>query len=91
MIQAMLRLLTAALFLSPALVQSATEVLEEIIERDYQIDPASKFTLQNGDGSVRIYGADIGEMKLQAIKKAYTKERLSRIDVDVAVENLGGE
>jgi hypothetical protein len=33
---------------------------------------------------VRIYGADITEMKLQAIKKAYTKERLNKIVVNVA-------
>jgi hypothetical protein len=61
-------------------------VLEETIERDYPIEPTSKFTLQNDDGSVRIYGADIAEMKLQAIKKAYSKERLSKIDVAVAVQ-----
>ena len=83
----MLRLFAAIIFLSPVLTLSATEVLEEIIERDYPIDPESKFTLQNQDGSVRIYGADIAEMKLQAIKKAYSKERLNKIDVDVAVQH----
>jgi hypothetical protein len=82
----MLRLLIAILFLGPAATLPAAEVLEEIFERDYAINPNSKFTLQNQDGSVRIYGADTSEMKLMAIKKAYTKERLSKIDVDVAVQ-----
>ncbi|MFL6513536.1 MAG: hypothetical protein ACJ8M1_00765 [Chthoniobacterales bacterium] len=62
------------------------EVLEEIIERDYPIDRDAKFSLKNEDGSVRIYGADISQMKLQAIKKAYTRDRLGRIEVQVAVQ-----
>src|SRR3954470_12615881 len=65
---------------------AGNEVLEEIIERDYPIERTAKFTLKNEDGSVRIYGADISEMKLQAIKKAYTKDRLGKIEVKVAVQ-----
>ena len=64
---------------------NAEEILEEIIEHDYPVEPNAKFTLQNDDGSVRIYGADIAKMKLQAIKKAYTKDRLNKIDVNVVV------
>ena len=62
------------------------EIVEEIFEQNYAVDPTAKFRLQNDDGSVRIYGADISEMRLQAIKKAYTKDRLSKINVDVAVQ-----
>src|SRR3954466_14871986 len=65
---------------------AGNEVLEEIIERDYPIERTAKFTLKNEDGSVRIYGADISAMKLQAIKKAYTKDRLGRIEVKVGVQ-----
>jgi hypothetical protein len=67
-------------------VVAGDEVLEEIVEQKYPLDPNAKFTLTNGDGSVRIYGADRPEMKLQAIKKAYTKDRLEKIDVSVAVQ-----
>src|SRR5262249_39834870 len=63
----------------------STEVMEEIIEKNYPLDPTAKFTLENDDGSVRIYGAEIAEMKLQAIKRAYSKERLDKIDVNVVV------
>ena len=64
----------------------AQEIIEEVFEQKYAVDPTAKFSLQNDDGSVFIYGADISEMRLQAIKKAYTKDRLSGIKVDVAVQ-----
>jgi hypothetical protein len=62
------------------------EILEEIIEQNYPLDPNAKFSLKNQDGSIRIYGHALPEMKLQAIKKAYTKDRLNKIDVSVAVQ-----
>jgi hypothetical protein len=58
--------------------------LEEIAEHDYQVDPSATLSLSNEDGSIRIYGADIKEIKLQAIKKAYSAERLSKISVNVS-------
>lgn len=62
------------------------EILEEIIDQRYPVDRDATFTLQNEDGSVQIYGADVTEMRLQAIKKAYSKERLGKINVNVAVQ-----
>ena len=58
--------------------------VEEIFERTYQVDPAATLSLSNQDGSIRIYGADIKEVRLQAIKKAYSTERLGQISVNVA-------
>ena len=82
-------LLLRLLSIGTAVVVSATshagEVLEEVVEKDYPVDFGAKFTLQNDDGSVLIYGANVAQMKLQAIKKAYTKDRLSKISVDVVV------
>ena len=78
-----------ALLMVGALARAAAagqEMLEEIVEQNYPLDPNAKFTLKNDEGSVRIYGADRPEMKLQAIKKAYTKDRLRKIDVNVAVQ-----
>ena len=85
--QAMLRLLMATLCCIPALPLGATEVLEETIERDYPIEPGSKFTLQNGDGSVLIYGAaalsDVDQHS--AVRDLLT--RLGRIDLfDLALD-----
>jgi len=73
-------------FLAAASVLQGAEILEEIIQRDYPIDPTAKFSLKNADGVVLIYGADIKEMKVQAIKKAYIKDRLSEIKVDISVK-----
>ena len=67
-------------------VSPAAELLEEIIERNYPIESTASFSLKNSDGSVLIYGADITEMKLQAIKKAYSRDRLGKINVDIAVK-----
>lgn len=57
--------------------------MEEIFERTYQVDTAATLSLSNQDGSIRIYGADIKEVKLHAIKKAYRTERLGQISVNV--------
>ena len=85
-LQAALRLLVAGVCAAVISAISAQEVLEEIVEQKYPVDKAAKFTLQNADGSVCIYGADTAEMQVQAIKKAYTKDRLSKINVNVAVQ-----
>lgn len=77
-----LMLITAFAQRAPA----GDEVLEEIVEQNYPLDPNAKVTVKNDEGSVRIYGADLTEMKLQAIKKAYTRDRLGKIDVSVAVQ-----
>jgi hypothetical protein len=64
--------------------QAAT-VLEETIEKTYTLDPGAKFSIQNRDGSIWVYGTDGNEMRVQAVKKAYTQEQLDRIKVDVSV------
>jgi len=79
------RLLLFGAIVAPASGVRGNEILEEVVEQSYPIDPGAKFTLQNDDGSVHIYGADIAQMKLQARKRAYSKERLSKINVDVSV------
>ena len=80
-------MLLTMLLVTPGYTATAgDEILEEIVERNYPLDPNAKFTLKNDEGSVRIYGHDLPEMKLQAIKKAYTKDRLRKIDVNVSVQ-----
>src|ERR1700730_14842069 len=61
-------------------------VLEEIVEQTYPIDPGASVDIRNVDGSIRIYGADIKELRVQAIKKAYSTERLRKIAVNVSVQ-----
>jgi hypothetical protein len=72
------------LFVTTASAGRGAEIVEEIIEQNYPMDPTATFSLHNADGSVQIYGAAVAMMKLQAIKKAYSKDRLSKINVNVA-------
>jgi DUF4097 and DUF4098 domain-containing protein YvlB len=61
-----------------------TQPLEEIFDRTYPIDPGATISLTSIDGSVQIYGSDKPEVRLQAIKKAYTAAPLHSISVNVS-------
>jgi hypothetical protein len=61
----------------------AAEVLEEIVEQKYEVDANATLRVENGDGSIRVYAAEAPRIFIQAIKKAYTRERLHGIVVDV--------
>jgi hypothetical protein len=61
----------------------AVEVLEEIVDQKYALDSDATLSISNTDGSIRIYAGDKPEILIQAIKKAYTPERLKGIVVEV--------
>lgn len=61
-------------------------VLEETFERLYTIEPTAEITVQNRDGAILIYGSNTNEMRVQAMKKAYSRERLEQIAIDVSVQ-----
>jgi hypothetical protein len=63
---------------------AAVEILEEIIEQRYALDPDGTLSIHNTDGAIRVYGGDSSEISIQAIKKAYTSDRLKSIVVDVS-------
>src|SRR5437763_15999460 len=77
--------LLVAMICLPALCR-ADPVLEEITEQKYNASPTAKFSIRNTDGSIRLYGADITELKVQAVKKAYKPDRLKEISVNVSVQ-----
>jgi hypothetical protein len=58
-------------------------VLEETFERLYTIEPNVNVTIQNGDGAVLVYGSNVNEMRVHAVKKAYRRARLTQIAIDV--------
>jgi hypothetical protein len=60
--------------------------LEETFERVYTIEPTTNVTIQNGDGAVLVYGSNVNEMQVHAVKKAYRRERLKQIAIDVSVK-----
>lgn len=81
------RLILVALSLSLIGCGSATDrTLEETIEQFYKIDPTASVSIKNRDGSIRIYGADTNEMRLQAIKRAYSGKRLKQMAINVSVQ-----
>ena len=81
------RLLLAAL-LSPlaGCGPGGQRLLEEMFEQTYKIEPTANVTIINGDGAVFVYGSNTSEMRVQAIKRAYTRERLKQIAVNVSIQ-----
>jgi hypothetical protein len=71
----------AALLVGPRLF--GVELLEESVVQKYDVDPDATLSVQNVDGSIRVYAAEQPVVLIQAIKKAYNAERLQGIVVDV--------
>jgi hypothetical protein len=61
----------------------AVELLEEIVEQKYEVDANATLSVQNTDGSIHVYAAEQPMITIQAIKKAYKRERLQGIVVSV--------
>ena len=61
----------------------AGEVLEDVVERRFPLDPAGTFSLRAIDGTVEIFGSDSREVKIVAVKKAFSPERLNAITIRV--------
>jgi hypothetical protein len=82
-----IRVILAALLPAVAGCGSPTErTLEETFERLYTIEPNVNVTIHNGDGAVLVYGSNINEMQVHAVKKAYSRMRLTQIATDVSVK-----
>lgn len=80
-------MILAALLLSLASCGSATDrILEETTEQFYEIEPTTSVSIKNSDGTIRIYGSITNQMRVEAIKRAYTRKRLKQIAVNVSVE-----
>ena len=67
----------------------AVEVLEEVVEQRHVLAPGATLSITNTDGSIHIYAADVSEISIEAIKKAYTPERLRGIIVEVKATRDG--
>jgi hypothetical protein len=73
----------ALVFAAPAF---AVDLLEEIVEQRYEVGADATLSVQNIDGSIRVYAAEAPVISIQAIKKAYKPDRLQGIVVDVKVD-----
>jgi hypothetical protein len=61
-------------------------VFEETFEQAYTIGPTANVTIRNGDGAVLLYGSNVDQMQVHAVKRAYSQRRLAEIGIDVRVE-----
>ena len=82
---AIIAVLTLALGIGLLFAQevSAGEVLEDVVERRFPLDPSGTFSLRAIDGTVEIFGTDSQEVKIVAVKKAFSPERLNAIAIRV--------
>lgn len=79
------RLIVTTLALSLAGCGSGNDrLLEESFEQLYAVEPNANITIQNGDGAVLVYGSNINEMRVHAVKRAYQRARLKQIAIDVS-------
>jgi len=62
---------------------AAVEIFKETIEQQHVLDPGGTLSIHNADGAIRVYAGDGSEVRIQAIKRAYTSGRLKSIVVDV--------
>jgi hypothetical protein len=61
-------------------------VLEEIVEQVYTVQPDTDLSIHNRDGAVLVYGSDGNELRVRSTKKAYRRERLNQIAIDVSTK-----
>jgi len=81
------RLIVTILALSLAGCGSGNNrLLEESFEQLYTVEPNANITIQNGDGAVLVYGSNVNEMRVQAVKRAYQRARLKQIAIDVSTK-----
>jgi hypothetical protein len=79
------RLIVTILALSLAGCGSGNDrLLEESFEQLYTVEPNANITIQNGDGAVSVYGSNVNEMRVHAVKRAYQRARLKQIAIDVS-------
>jgi hypothetical protein len=79
--------MAALLLLLNGCGSAENRVLEQVVEQVYPVDPGANVSIHNRDGAVLVYGADANEMRVRAVKKAYSLERLNRIAIDVSIKS----
>ena len=84
----------AALTMSGPDETSAGRILHEVWEKTYQVSENLTLRVQNIDGRIYIYGSEANELKVTALKRTFTRERMDAISIEVSVQRdpvAGGE
>jgi hypothetical protein len=61
-------------------------VLEEIVEQVYTVEPNTDLSIHNRDGAVLVYGSDVDQLRVRSTKKAYSRDQLNQIAIDVSTK-----
>ena len=61
-------------------------VLEETSEKVYTVERSANISIQNRYGAILLYGSNGNEMRVRSLKKAYSRERLNQIAIDVVTK-----
>lgn len=59
----------------------ATQLFEDTIEQKFPLESSDSFSLSAVDGTVQIYGSDTTEVKVVAVRKAFSPARLNGIGI----------
>ena len=78
--------MAALLLLLNGCGRADNRVLEEVSEKVYRVEPDANISIHNQDGAVLVYGSEVNEVQVQSLKKAYSRERLNQIAIDVSTQ-----
>jgi hypothetical protein len=76
-------IVAAAASIAFATSTTAAELLEDIVEKSLPLGPSGTFVLHGIDGSAQIYGSERNELKIVAIKRAFSPARLNGIHIEI--------
>lgn len=77
-------ILFAAVLLFTGCKRDADKTLEQVVEQTYRLDFRGSLRITNKDGAIHLFGSKAPELRVQAIKRAYSRARLQAIDVRVS-------
>ena len=58
------------------------KTVEQLLIRDWPLDPSGNLHIKNVDGTIRLYGSEEWMLRVRADKKAYSTERLRAMKMD---------
>jgi hypothetical protein len=76
--------MAALLLLLDGCGSADNRVLEEVSEKVYKVEPDANISIHNQDGAVLVYGSEVNEVRVRSLKRAYSRERLNQIAIDVS-------
>lgn len=60
-------------------------LVEQVMDETYKVDPDSTLSVRNADGAIHIFGGSTNELKVHAVKKAYSANRLEKISINISI------